>query len=322
MSLSNSETSSQDTTPLIKQNKSIEAHDWTSINLYKPSVLSDYLRKHQVHPKKQYSQNFLIDGNILAKIIDSSKISSGDFVLEIGAGPGALTEKLLEKGCRVVAVEKDPSFASLLKKWQHPHLKVIETNALELTPDDLPNDRPVHIVANLPYNITSPIITKFLEGYPMIHSLNIMVQKEVAERICAQAKSKAFGRLSVFCDFHSERSLLFTISPNSFYPVPKVHSAFVRLVPKKNSYPLTKELFAFVKQCFQGRRKTLRHHLKKILSSSVFTAIEKNNSLLLNQRVDQLDLDEYQFLVDSIYEKNPQELFFSSLSAPSRKEKH
>ncbi|MDE3045610.1 MAG: ribosomal RNA small subunit methyltransferase A [Verrucomicrobiota bacterium] len=219
-----------------------------------------FLEEIGARPKKRLSQNFLIDGNIVRKIVQLAEVQPGDQVLEIGPGPGALTEELLARGASVLAVEKDPLFARHLERFQTPD-KRLEVHCDDILRYELPHTR-YKVVANLPYHITTPILEKLFEC--PFHSITIMIQKEVADRIRAKPSTKEFGSLTLFLQFYSTLHSSFTVSASCFYPRPSVDSTVLRL----NSRPLPdidpNQLFPLIRKAYQQRRKTLVSSLRSL----------------------------------------------------------
>lgn len=242
--------------------------------LYRPTELHQFLTAHGIEPKKGLSQNFLIDGNIIRKIVDTAQIEAGDVVLEIGPGPGSLTEELLAREAIVYAIEKDHRLAEALKRLQTAdnRLQIVVGDALKidfhslLQPILSKANRKAKIVANLPYNITTPLITTFLPQWILFSRIVVMVQDEVAERICAEAKSSAIGSLTLFCRFYSTPTYSFKIKRSCFYPSPSVDSAVVQFVLHKSVLEGDEELFFFslTRKAYQQRRKMMRASLKEI----------------------------------------------------------
>jgi 16S rRNA (adenine1518-N6/adenine1519-N6)-dimethyltransferase len=221
------------------------------------SELIPFLKNIEARPKKGLSQNFLVDPNILRKIVQTADVSPTDSVLEIGPGPGALTKALLETGARVYAIEMDALFAKELRRFQSDKLTVFEADFLKFPLESLP--RNLKVVANLPYHITTPILEKiFAQPFS---SLTIMVQKEVADRMSAPPGSKTFGSLSVFVQFYSQLHSFFPVSPSCFYPRPNVDSTVIRLdtrpLPDVDPTPF----FFLVHKAFQQRRKMITSSL-------------------------------------------------------------
>ncbi|MDP1608787.1 MAG: 16S rRNA (adenine(1518)-N(6)/adenine(1519)-N(6))-dimethyltransferase RsmA [Chlamydiales bacterium] len=223
------------------------------------SQLLPFLESLGVRPKKTLSQNFLIDPNIVRKIVELSHIEPGDYVLEIGSGPGALTEELLKRGAYVTAIEKDTSFARELDRFQNGNLTVIEEDILAFDWTML-EDRPWKIIGNLPYHITTPIIETVCQNKAV--SFTFMLQKELAERIIAPPGSKECGCISVFVHSHALVSGSFHVSNTCFYPKPNVDSTVLSLQFHKEKDP--ESLFTFVRTAFQQRRKMITSSLRRL----------------------------------------------------------
>ncbi len=232
--------------------------------------LRDVIQRHGLSARKSLGQNFLLDLNLTAKIARAAGDLTEADVLEIGPGPGGLTRGLLASGARkVVAVEKDERCIPALEEIAAAYpgrLEILHGDALEL---DLSGhlSRPVKIAANLPYNVGTALLTKWLDPPswpPFWDSLTLMFQREVAERIVAKPGSKAYGRLSILADWRSDAQIVMDLPPQAFTPPPKVRSAVVHLTaraaPRFEANP--KVLRAVVAQAFQQRRKMLRASLK------------------------------------------------------------
>jgi len=206
--------------------------------------LKRYLAELGIAPMKRFSQNFLIDNNILDKVIKTAEIQKGDSVLEIGPGAGIITRRLIEEGAIVTAVEIDRTFARELRKLP---LEVIEDDFLNV---ELPDcDK---VVSNLPYHLTSPIMARILPHYK---SCTLFCQDEMARRITAKPNSKEYGPFTIFVQFYAEAKYAFKVPKNCFYPVPKVDSAVVHFTKKEAPAVNADHFFEFVHTAFQGRRK-------------------------------------------------------------------
>jgi 16S rRNA (adenine1518-N6/adenine1519-N6)-dimethyltransferase len=224
-------------------------------------------------PTKKLGQNFVIDPNTVRRIVSQAHVSETDVVVEIGPGLGSLTLALLPNVAKVLAVEIDPVLAGALPSTialHAPNLKdnliVIHADAMRIT--ELPND-PTHLVANLPYNVSVPVVLHFLETFPSLQEILVMVQAEVADRMAAGPGSKIYGVPSVKMAWYGEVSKAGSVGRNVFWPAPNVDSGLVRLVRKDRGFdPQLRELtFAIVDSAFGQRRKTLRTALGSVLGS-------------------------------------------------------
>jgi 16S rRNA (adenine1518-N6/adenine1519-N6)-dimethyltransferase len=275
--------------------------------MYRPSDLHKLLNELGAHPKKSLSQNFLIDGNIIRKIISAAGVLSDDVVLEIGPGPGALTQELLNRGALVIAVEKDRVLAEHLSRLPGD-LTVYNDDILDFDFSDKLDPclkgRRAKVIANLPYHITTPIITKLVKMHDRLDSLVIMVQHEVAARMTALPGGKDYGSLTVFLNFHCHAEYAFKVKRTCFYPVPKVDSAVVRLQLKEPPAISNPEQFEkIVRKAFEQRRKMLRKSLSEIFSPEAIIRALEENGLNPQARPEELSLSE---LID----------FFEALSSP------
>ncbi len=238
--------------------------------LYSPSYVREILNKFDFNFTKSLGQNFLIDGNIVRGIVENSGIDEDSYVLEVGPGFGTLTEELAQKAKKVVSVEIDRSLEEVLDYTlgDYDNLEVVFGDILKLDIDKLIEEKldggPVHVVANLPYYITTPIIARFIEEDLNVDSLTVMVQKEVAERMVSGPGTKAYGSLSVFVQFYTEAEIIIEAPKTVFMPQPNVDSAVVRMKIKKElSYNNKEKFFKLVKAAFSMRRKTLLNCLSK-----------------------------------------------------------
>jgi 16S rRNA (adenine1518-N6/adenine1519-N6)-dimethyltransferase len=230
--------------------------------------LRDALADHGLLAKKSFGQHFLLDLNITRKIARLAEVGDGDRVIEVGPGPGGLTRALLETGAEVITVEKDERFRPLLEDVAAvaPNLTLVFGDALDANEAVLAGGRPAHIVSNLPYNVGTPLLLKWLTGPWTPVSLTLMFQKEVAQRIAAQAGDDAYGRLAVIAQATSNAKLVMEAPARAFTPPPKVDSAVVRLVPRADR-PSSRRLDALQRitaAAFGQRRKMLRSSLKVV----------------------------------------------------------
>jgi 16S rRNA (adenine1518-N6/adenine1519-N6)-dimethyltransferase len=262
------------------------------MSLFRPTELRQFLSDLGKRPSRALSQNFLIDGNILRKIIAFANIQPNDSVLEIGAGPGALTQMLLQTGAPVLAVEKDSVFATALNRLQTtpPQLSVISRDFLELDLTTLFTGKaPIKVVANIPYNITTPIILHLIPHYQNVDTITLMVQREVALRLTAKKGTADYSSLTLLLQYYADVKFGFNIEPTCFYPPPTVRSSVVQIrlkKPRQEPYPEQ-----FIRAAFQQRRKTIRSSVKN-LYPNIGDALE-NLRLNPNSRPEELSLDEF-----------------------------
>jgi len=236
--------------------------------------LRDVIRKHDLIARKSLGQNFLLDLNLTGRIARAAGPLQQATVIEIGPGPGGLTRALLSEGARrVIAIERDRrAIAALQDVADHypGRLTVIEGDALEFDPVPYLEDGPVRIVANLPYNIATPLLIGWLEAEPwppFYDRLVLMFQREVAERIIAKPETKDYGRLSILAQWRTQPKILFDIAPSAFVPPPKVTSSVVEFVPRPSPDPCDRRILARVAEAaFGQRRKMLRQSLKSLTS--------------------------------------------------------
>lgn len=238
------------------------------MNLAGLPPLRDSLETHGLLAKKSFGQHFLLDLNITRKIARLAEIGEDDVVLEVGPGPGGLTRALLEAGARVVAVEMDPRFLPLLAELAaaaEGRLTVVEGDATKVNPRAL-EPVPAHVVANLPYNVGTPLLIGWLTGPWRPASLTLMFQKEVAERIVAAAGDDSYGRLAVLTGAVSTSRIVMDLPARAFTPPPKVASAVVRVEPlaAPPPKPLVDALQTLTAAAFGQRRKMLRSSLKSL----------------------------------------------------------
>lgn len=229
-----------------------------------------------VRPTKQWGQNFVVDANTVRRIVRAGEVTADDVVVEVGPGLGSLTLALLEQARRVVAIEVDPRLAEALPETvatmapgRAADLEVVPADALRVT--DLPGPPPTALVANLPYNVSVPVVLHLLETFPSIERVLVMVQLEVAERLAAAPGSKTYGVPSVKAAWYGDVSLAGTVSRSIFWPVPNVDSGLVRLTRREPpaSEASREEVFACIDAAFAQRRKTLRAALKGWAGSAV-----------------------------------------------------
>ena len=268
------------------------------------SATRHILKTFNLRATKRLGQNFLIDSEVVDKIVDAAEISEGDEVLEIGAGIGSLTQGLLEKGARVTAVELDKKLPAVLAKTLAGYEKfnLVQGDILKV---DLKNLMPqkFKVVANLPYYITTQILLSLLEKKLPITKIVTMVQREVAERMISAPNSKTYGALSVAVQFRADVRIAFDVPPTAFYPRPEVTSAVVVCDAKKNPVNVSDEDF-FIKvfrAAFGQRRKTLLNSLigagfnREVILKALDAA-----KILPSRRAETLSVEEFANLSEAI----------------------
>lgn len=281
-----------------------------------PSKTKEIIEKNNFYFKKNFGQNFLIDQNVLGNIIDAAGITKEDFVLEIGPGIGSLTQYLAENAGKVVAVEIDKNLIPILSETMagYDNLEIINEDVLKLDINALIDEKnggkPIKVVANLPYYITTPIIMELLERRMNVESITVMVQKEVADRMQAKPKSKDYGALTVAVQYYSDAAINFIVPPGCFMPRPAVDSAVITLnIRRENIYDVKDEvlMFKIVKAAFGQRRKTLLNSLNNAasipLSKEVLTGIIVGMGLDERIRGEALSVEEFAELSNKIHEK-------------------
>ncbi len=239
-------------------------------SLTSPKVLKDLLSRHGFNFTKSLGQNFLIDDNILRKIVKSADLSKGDMVLEIGPGVGTMTRELAKSAGTVVTVEIDKKLIPILSETlgQFDNVEIVNDDILKVDLRELValkfEGKPFSVVANLPYYITTPIIMRFLEEDLNFNKMVMLVQKEVAQRMAAKPGQSDYGALSVAVQYYTEPELIGRVSPKVFMPPPKVESMIIGLKKREAPPVVLKDkalFFRVVKAVFGQRRKTLLNNL-------------------------------------------------------------
>ena len=235
-----------------------------------PKYTIEVLQKYGFVFQKRFGQNFLIDTRVLDRIIEASEITKDDFVLEIGPGIGTMTQYLADSAREVTAVEIDdaliPILKDTLKEWDNVnviHGDILKTDIRKIA-DEKNQGRPIKVVANLPYYITTPIIMGLFESHVPVDSITVMVQKEVADRMQTGPGSKDYGALSLAVQYYAKPEIVANVPPNCFMPRPKVGSAVIRLT-RHEEVPVQvddeKLMFHIIRASFNQRRKTLANGL-------------------------------------------------------------
>ena len=281
-----------------------------------PSNTIEILKKYNFSFQKRFGQNFLIDTHVLEKIVDEAGIDEDDCVLEIGPGIGTMTQYLCERAGRVIAVEIDKALIPILNDTlsSYSNVEIINKDILKVDITNLcnkyNNGRPIKVVANLPYYITTPIIMGLFESGCPLESITIMVQKEVADRMKCGPGSKDYGALSLAVQFYSNPEIVANVSPESFIPKPGVGSAVIRLT----RYPKPpvevddeKYMFKLIRAAFNMRRKTMVNSLMSgnlgLTKEEILSAIDKLN-LSPQVRGEALTLNEFAALSNILSKAN------------------
>ncbi len=274
------------------------------MNLTDPNHIRALLARHGFRFSKSMGQNFLIADWVPRDIADAAGLDEGCGVLEIGPGIGPLTVQLAQRAGKVAAVELDRALLPILAETlaDCPNVQVIPGDVMKLDLNELISERfpgmPVMACANLPYNITTPVLTKLLES-GRFQSITVMIQREVARRVCAGPDSPDRGAFSLFCQYHAQCKLLFDVGPECFLPAPKVTSSVIQLVPHAQP-PVDadpKALFAVVRAAFAQRRKTLLNALSAAygarLSKDQLRQILRDCGLEETVRGERLSLEDF-----------------------------
>ncbi|MFZ5968622.1 MAG: 16S rRNA (adenine(1518)-N(6)/adenine(1519)-N(6))-dimethyltransferase RsmA [Bacillota bacterium] len=281
--------------------------------LISPRVTKEIVQKYQFKFSKSLGQNFLIDENILMKIIDGAEVSKEDVVLEIGPGIGTLTQALAQAAKKVVAIEIDRSLIPILEETLDglDNVEVLNQDVLAADLHQIIRDhldgQPVKVIANLPYYVTTPIVMKLLEEKVPIKNIVVMIQKEVADRMQAKPGTKDYGALSVAVQYYCEPKIITRVPKSVFIPQPNVESTVIKLTVLNESRVKIKDeklFFKIVRAAFGKRRKTLLNALEGgelELSKQSAREILQASGIEGNRRGETLNLDEFAALADSMY---------------------
>lgn len=284
--------------------------------LSNPQVTIETIKKYEFAFQKKFGQNFLIDDHVITKIINAAEITKDDLVLEIGPGIGTMTQYLAESAGKVIAVEIDKNLIPILGETlaEYDNVTVINEDILKLDINRLveeENDgKPIKVVANLPYYITTPIIMGLFESHVPLQSITVMVQKEVADRMQVGPGSKDYGALSLAVQYYAKPYIAANVPPNCFIPRPGVGSAVIRLTRYEEPPVMVKDeslMFKLIRASFNQRRKTLQNGIANspelpYSKAQVEKALEKMG-LAANVRGESLTLAEFAKLSDTISEE-------------------
>ena len=278
-----------------------------------PGATKEVINKYSFAFQKKFGQNFLIDSNVLENIVEAAGITKDDFVLEIGPGIGTMTQYLCESARQVLAVEIDKMLIPILEDTlsEYDNVEVINQDVLKVDIKSLVeeknNGRPIKVVANLPYYITTPIIMGLFESKVPIESITIMVQKEVADRMQTGPGSKDYGALSLSVQYYAEAKVMLNVSATCFMPRPNVDSAVIKLTRHQESPVEVKDeslMFRIIRASFNQRRKTLVNGLKNSseldFSKEEITEAIKSIGKEENIRGEKLTLEEFAKLSNAL----------------------
>ncbi len=283
--------------------------------LSNPKKTIEVIQKYQFGFQKKFGQNFLIDDHVLTKIMDGANVTKDDFVLEIGPGIGTMTQYLAERARQVLAVEIDKNLLPILAETLAPYdnVEILNDDILKVDINAIAQKynqgKPIKVVANLPYYITTPIIMGLFESHVPIDNITVMVQKEVADRMQVGPGTKDYGALSLAVQYYAKPCIIANVPPNCFIPRPNVGSAVIRLTRHLDPPVVVKDealLFKIIRASFNQRRKTLQNGLNNSAELSftkeqIVDAIE-SIGLKANIRGEALTLEEFAKLSDVLYQ--------------------
>ncbi|MCT4619475.1 MAG: 16S rRNA (adenine(1518)-N(6)/adenine(1519)-N(6))-dimethyltransferase RsmA [Marinisporobacter sp.] len=282
--------------------------------LVSPKITKEIVNKYGFKFSKSLGQNFLIDENILYKIVDGAEVDKEDIVIEVGPGIGTLTQVLAERAKKVIAIEIDKTLLPILSETlgDQDNVEVINEDVLKLDIHKLIEEKcegkAVKVIANLPYYVTTPIIMKFLEERVPLKNMVVMIQKEVADRMQAEPKTKEYGSLSVAVQYYSDPQIITKVPRSVFIPQPKVESTVIRLSVLKEPRVQVKDekiLFSIVRAAFGKRRKTLLNALSNSplqVEKEMIKKVLESSGIEANRRGETLTIEEFAKIADHFCE--------------------
>ncbi|QQK74259.1 16S rRNA (adenine(1518)-N(6)/adenine(1519)-N(6))-dimethyltransferase RsmA [Salicibibacter cibarius] len=279
-----------------------------------PSRTREIMDQHHLSFKKSLGQNFMLDGNILNKMVDATEVTPEDGVIEIGAGIGALTEKLAKRAKKVIAFEIDrrflPVLADTLSAYENidiRHQDILKADLQELCETTFNDTRHIVVAGNLPYYVTTPILMGFLEQKLPIKTLTVMIQKEVSERLAAVPGTKAYGSLSIAAQYYAEAEEIMSVPATVFMPRPNVDSMIIRFrIRNQPAVDVEDErlFFELIRAAFAQRRKTLTNNLRQWLGKKAdLQEVFQLAGLDGTRRAETLALEEFAALADVLSKK-------------------
>lgn len=279
--------------------------------------IRDFFTHNHTRPKKHLGQNFLVNPEALKIILEAGELTDTDTVIEIGAGLGCLTDAVAARAKHVIAIEVDKLlYKALAAQFStDSHVQLLNADILKLEIDSLllygteTVPTTFKVIANLPYSITTPILWKLLDHHKQIHSCVLMMQKEVAERIVAEPGGKEYGALTIGVAYHADATLIATLSPENFYPAPKVDSALLKLTMRENpkvSVDNEELFFSLVRTAFRTRRKMLKNTLvrSKLTSAKILETAFEEVGIAPERRPETLDITEFAAFANYLSKSN------------------
>lgn len=275
--------------------------------IYSPKNMNYIIEKNGFNFKKKFGQNFIIDENVINNIVDKAKIDKETLVIEIGPGAGSLTYKLAKSAKNVIAFEIDEKVKNILENNLHDinNVEVIYQDFLKINSEDYIKKytyKTISVVANLPYNITTPIIMKLIDDKIPVDKIVVMVQKEVGDRFKAKPGTRDYSSLSIFLDYYFDIKKVMDISRNIFIPRPNVDSIVLEFTKKETKFVVKNEdlFFKLVKDSFVQKRKTLRNNLLNYDLDKIKKVLEKYN-LDLSVRAEHLKIEIFVDIANELY---------------------
>ncbi len=262
--------------------------------------LRELLDEHRVRPSKSLGQNFVVDPNTIRKVVAVSGVGADDRVLEIGAGAGSLTLGLAAVAAHVTAVEFDRALHPVLAETLQgaSNVEVVHADATKL---DWPSVDADALVANLPYNIATPLVLDALAGAPSLRTMTVMTQREAGERLAATPGSKTYGHVSVVVAFYASASIAAPVSRKVFYPEPNVDSVLVRIVRREPARPDPGRVFSLTRAAFSQRRKTLRSSLSSVAGAERLADALRAAGIAPTARPEELGIEEWLALESQLF---------------------
>jgi 16S rRNA (adenine1518-N6/adenine1519-N6)-dimethyltransferase len=259
-------------------------------------TVNQFLEQNNFNPSKKMGQNFLINSDICAKLVNSISFKNTDLIIEIGPGLGAITEYLVKKDIKIIAIELDKRLSEYITK-KYPTIELINNDVLKIDFDSLTAKykNPI-LVSNLPYSISSVVVVKFIKSN--IKEMHCMLQKEMVLRMSAKKSTHEYNAFSVLLQTYATVTQVMEISKNNFVPPPNVDSIFISIV--KNGKPYDKQYDNFIRSCFLSKRRTLINNLKNIVDKDKLIAYLNSNNISLTTRAEELSISQFEQMFNFI----------------------